>query len=239
MTGGIPQQATDTHINNWFSVTWEGGNLKLWGKFYEIWSPFVVPKTSDVWVVKAELIMDIKSWSDFFSVIGVHVTKYIFTSLVWGVFEKSQCLCCLGGVPFSSSTAWIFPLYFQLPYLPEETCFQQAGSSVVEGTSQAVLGSSDQRKVPASLSSKKWKNPSSASRRKRTWLQAHPVIFQPFPQPTGLGHRSQITKALVLRPFYTKHPSLFLPFYTSQEHMGKGIVKSGTFLSLHLGSSLP
>jgi hypothetical protein len=48
--------------------------------------------------------------------------------------------------------AWIFPLYFQLPYLPEETCFQQGGSSAVEGTSQAVLGSSDQRKVPASLS---------------------------------------------------------------------------------------
>jgi hypothetical protein len=38
-------------------------------------------------------------------------------------------------------------LYFQLPYLPEETCFQQAGSFVVEGTSQAVLGSSDERKV--------------------------------------------------------------------------------------------
>jgi hypothetical protein len=43
-------------------------------------------------------------------------------------------------------------LYFQLPYLPEKTCFQQAGSSAVEGTSQAVLGSSDQRKVPAGLS---------------------------------------------------------------------------------------
>jgi hypothetical protein len=43
-------------------------------------------------------------------------------------------------------------LYFQLPYLPEETCFQQPGSSAVEGTSQAVLGSSNQQKVPASLS---------------------------------------------------------------------------------------
>jgi hypothetical protein len=30
------------------------------------------------------------------------------------------------------STAWIFPLYFQLHYLPEETCFSQAGSSAVE-----------------------------------------------------------------------------------------------------------
>jgi len=56
------------------------------------------------------------------------------------------------------------------PYLPEETCFQQAGYYVVEGTSQAVLRSSDQRKVPASLSlfSKKRKNPSSALQRKRT-----------------------------------------------------------------------
>jgi len=27
-------------------------------------------------------------------------------------------------------------LYFQLPYLPEETCFQQWGSSTVEGTSR-------------------------------------------------------------------------------------------------------
>jgi len=43
-------------------------------------------------------------------------------------------------------------LYFQLPYLPEETSFQQTGSSAVEGTSQAILGSSDQRKVPASQS---------------------------------------------------------------------------------------
>jgi hypothetical protein len=34
-----------------------------------------------------------------------------------------------------------FSLYFQLPYLPEETCFQQVGSSAVEGTNQALLGS--------------------------------------------------------------------------------------------------
>jgi hypothetical protein len=43
-------------------------------------------------------------------------------------------------------------LYFQLPYLLEETSLQQAGSFAVEGTSQAILGSFDQRKVPASLS---------------------------------------------------------------------------------------
>jgi hypothetical protein len=49
------------------------------------------------------------------------------------------------------STVWIFPLCFQLSYLPEETCFQQWGSSAVEGTSQAALGSSNQLKVPTSL----------------------------------------------------------------------------------------
>jgi hypothetical protein len=42
-------------------------------------------------------------------------------------------------------------LYFQLLYLPNETYFQQAGSSTVEGTNQVVLGSSDQR-ILASLS---------------------------------------------------------------------------------------
>jgi hypothetical protein len=52
----------------------------------------------------------------------------------------------------TESTAWIFPLYFQLPYLLEETYFQQAGSSAVEVTSQTVLGFSDQRRVPASVS---------------------------------------------------------------------------------------
>ncbi len=45
-----------------------------------------------------------------------------------------------------------FPLYFQLRHLPGETCFQQAGSSAVGGTGQALLGSSDNRKVLASPS---------------------------------------------------------------------------------------
>jgi hypothetical protein len=44
---------------------------------------------------------------------------------------------------FRKALPGFFLCCFQLPYLPEETCFQQAGSSVVEGTSQAVLGSSD------------------------------------------------------------------------------------------------
>jgi hypothetical protein len=45
-----------------------------------------------------------------------------------------------------------FLCIFSSLYLPVETCFQQVGSFAVEGTSQAVLGSADQRKVPASLS---------------------------------------------------------------------------------------
>jgi hypothetical protein len=57
-------------------------------------------------------------------------------------------------------------LYFQLPYLPEETCLKQAGPSAAEGPTQAVLGFPrrsptqvvlywvflEERKVPASLS---------------------------------------------------------------------------------------
>jgi len=39
------------------------------------------------------------------------------------------------GTPKREALPWIFPLYFQLPYLPEETCFQEAGSSAVERTS--------------------------------------------------------------------------------------------------------
>jgi hypothetical protein len=45
-----------------------------------------------------------------------------------------------------------FSFLFSAPLLHEETCFQQIGSSVVEGTSQAILGSSDQRNLPASQS---------------------------------------------------------------------------------------
>jgi hypothetical protein len=43
-----------------------------------------------------------------------------------------------------------FSIVFSAPLL-EETCFQQARSSVVERSGQVVLGYSDQRKVLASL----------------------------------------------------------------------------------------
>jgi hypothetical protein len=42
------------------------------------------------------------------------------------------------GTPKREALPWIFPLYFQLPYLPEETCFQEAGSSPVERTSHPL-----------------------------------------------------------------------------------------------------
>ncbi len=71
-------------------------------------------------------------------------------------FEYAYTRSNSNSFPKSKNTVWIFPLYFQLPYLPEETCFQQLGSSAVERTSQAstqaVLGSSNQLKVPTSLS---------------------------------------------------------------------------------------
>jgi hypothetical protein len=40
--------------------------------------------------------------------------------------------------PKRKALPWIFPLYFQLPYLPEETCFQEAGSSAVERSSHPL-----------------------------------------------------------------------------------------------------
>jgi hypothetical protein len=82
----------------------------------------------------------------------------------------------------SKALPGFFPLNFQLPYLSEETCFHQVGCSAVEGTSQAVLGSFGQRKVPASLSlfRKKWENPSSALRRIRTCAQAPSLILSSY-----------------------------------------------------------
>ncbi len=65
--------------------------------------------------------------------------------------------------------------------------------------------------------SKKWKNPSSALRRRRTGVQALPAIFDLFPWPTGLRHRSQITEGPVLGPFsYTKSPCKRGPHFELQ-----------------------
>jgi hypothetical protein len=126
--------------------------------------------------------------------------------LVWELFEKSQCL----------STAWIFPLYFQLTYLPEETCFQQAGSSVFEGTSQAVLGSSDQRKVAASLSLflKSEKIPAllyvGKGHEYKPFLDFRPVPSAYRPRTQISNHRRACTQALL----YETPLSFLFPFFS-------------------------
>jgi hypothetical protein len=94
---------------------------------------------------------------------SLHRTTSIFLKVGYGgktysqvfkisKFEYAYTRSNSNSFPKCKNTVWIFPLYFQLPYLPEETCFQQWGSSAVECTSQAVLGSSNQLKVPTSLS---------------------------------------------------------------------------------------
>jgi hypothetical protein len=84
-------------------------------------------------------------------------------------------------------------------FLPEETCFQHTGSSAVEGTSQAVLGYSDQRKVPASLSLflKGQKKTQLCCTEEKDLSTVPSVIFDLFPWPTGLRHRSEITEVLL------------------------------------------
>jgi hypothetical protein len=78
----------------------------------------------------------------------------------------------------------------------------------VEGTSQAVLGSSDQRKIPASLSLFLKSEKIRALLYLGKDLSTGPsVIFDLLPRPTGLGDKSQIMEGPVLRTFsYTKVP---------------------------------
>jgi hypothetical protein len=113
------------------------------------------------------------------------------------------------------STAWIFPLYFQFPYLLEETCFQQEGSSAVEGTSQAILGSSDQPNILASLSLflKSEKIPALLYEGKGPKYRPF-VFFDLFPWPTTLGHRSQITHQALLLYIVTTYISYLLTYDT-------------------------
>jgi hypothetical protein len=93
-------------------------------------------------------------------------------------------------------------LNFQLPYLPEEACFQQAGSSAVEGTSQAVLGSYDQSKVPPSLSLflKSEKIPALVYIGKGPEYTGASAIFGLFPGPTSSGTYLKSQKGLYSGP---------------------------------------
>jgi hypothetical protein len=58
-----------------------------------------------------------------------------------------------------STLPGIFLWIFSFPCLPEETCFQQEGSFVVEGTNQVVLGSSDHCPIHSGFLQKKLQNP--------------------------------------------------------------------------------
>ncbi len=91
------------------------------------------------------------------------------------------------------------PGFFHCISLPARRNLLSASeSSAVEGTSQAVPGSFDHRKAPPSLPLflKSEKIPALLSVGKGASM-----IFDVFPQPTGIVHRSQITKVHVLRPF--------------------------------------
>jgi len=48
--------------------------------------------------------------------------------LLFPTYQDYFCTCLT-----MESIAGIFPLYFHLPCLPEETCLEHAGSSPVEG----------------------------------------------------------------------------------------------------------
>jgi hypothetical protein len=84
----------------------------------------------------------------------------------------------------------------------------------LEGTRQAVLGSSDQLKVPASLSLFLKSEKISAL----LYVGKGPEYRRPtglegpeYRGPTRLGHRSQITEGPELRPFsYKEHPPKIL-----------------------------
>jgi len=215
----LPASNWHTHLNTDSWVTWEGGNLKLCGKILWNLKSFCCSQGFQcVWVVKAELIMDMKSSSDFFSVIGVHVTKYIFTSAgLRGVWKKPMPLLLLL-LPGRCSIFVKHCLDFFLCIFSSLTCLKKPVFIKLDllwwklPARLAVLGSSDQRKVPASLSLflKSEKNPSSALRRKRIWVYRPFCDFRPVPSAYRPRiYRSQITEGLVLRPFYKKHhPSL-------------------------------
>jgi hypothetical protein len=66
--------------------------------------------------------------------------------------EQDLCLLPTPEAYVKHSLALSFVFSGPFTRQPEETCFHHDGSSAIEGTSQAGLGSSDQGKVPASLS---------------------------------------------------------------------------------------
>jgi hypothetical protein len=70
-----------------------------------------------------------------------------------------------------------FLCIFRLLYMREETCFQQASGILCGGRyppgCTGIFWPAERTRQPVTIS-KKWKNPSSALCRKRTWVQALP-----------------------------------------------------------------
>ncbi len=112
--------------------------------------------------------------------------------------QYSQNSPVLNPYPTHKALPGFFLCIFSSLNCLKKLCFQQGGSSALEGTHQAVLGSSDQQKVLASLS---------------LFLKSEKISAllsvgkgPEYRRPIGLGHRSQITKGPVLRTFsYNEH----------------------------------
>jgi hypothetical protein len=104
-----------------------------------------------------------------------HPFSYFFSSWKWAVGITSGNSLLPGPYLCKALPGFFLCIFISLTCL-KKLVFSKWDLSAVEGTSQVVLGSSDQRKVPASLSlfPKKSKNPSSALRGIRTWVQALP-----------------------------------------------------------------
>jgi hypothetical protein len=110
--------------------------------------------------------------------------------------------------PCKALCTWIFPLYFQLRYLPEESCFQQAGSSLkVPAGCSRIFWPAEGTSQPVTIS-KKWKNPTSTLTRKRTWVQALQWFLTCYLGLLASG--TDLKSRKVLRPFsYILHSSIW------------------------------
>jgi hypothetical protein len=210
MTGGIPQQATDTHLNTDLQ---SHGKEEIWscgGNFMKFEVLLLFPRLQMCGLSK-------QSWSDFFSVIGGHVTKYPFTCAgLEECLKKANASAASEVFHFlSSSTAWIFPFYFQLPLPAWRNLFSaswifcggryQPGCIGIfwpaEGTSQPVAAS------------KKWNNPSSTLRSKRTWVQALPWFSTRSLSLPALDTDLKSQKGLYSGPSRRNTPLFFLSFF--------------------------
>jgi hypothetical protein len=124
----------------------------------------------------------------FFLVSLEGMIKEPYFSLYWfvGAFQKKR----------KALPGFFLCIFSSIACLPEETRFHPAGSSAVEGTSQAVLDSSDQWKVRASLSLflKSENIPA------LLYLRKAAAIFNLFPRHTRQGMDLKLQKGLRIGP---------------------------------------